>query len=115
VSVWQSSLDTTVLGTNAREIVEQWTNVHGIDAIPDIREMVKGYPHLVYTDANGRALVESYVITGMGHGTPVDPGPAEDQCGALRPFIIDANICASYYIALFWGLDKGGAERPLAK
>ena len=32
-------------------------------------------------NASGKALVETYSITGMGHGTPVDPGTGERQCG----------------------------------
>ena len=30
---------------------------------------------------NGTVLVETYMIAGMGHGTPIAPGSGEDQCG----------------------------------
>jgi hypothetical protein len=42
----------------------------------------------------------------MGHGTPVDPGQGQDQCGVVGKFTPDFRICASYYIGKFWGLDK---------
>ena len=42
---------------------------------------MKGYAHEMYKDAKGNVLVKRYIITRMGHGTPVDPGHGEDQCG----------------------------------
>ncbi len=73
ISIWHGTNDYTVKNTNHTEAVEQWTAVHGIDMTEDVNETVAGYPHKVYKDAAGKALVESYAITGMGHGTPVDP------------------------------------------
>jgi poly(hydroxyalkanoate) depolymerase family esterase len=101
VSIWHGSADTTVVLMNASEIVDQWTNVHGIDRTPDVEDVVEGYPHKVFKDTTGKALVELYTITGMGHGTPVDPVA---QCGSAGPFILDAKICSSFYIVKFWGL-----------
>jgi poly(3-hydroxybutyrate) depolymerase len=60
----------------------------------------------MYKDANGNVLVERYVITRMGHGTPIDRGQGEDQCGVVGKFTLDVKICSSYYIGKFWGLDK---------
>jgi poly(3-hydroxybutyrate) depolymerase len=72
-----------------------------------VTDTVKGYPHTAYRrEPSGEALVEFYSITGMGHGTPVDPGSGTDQCGAARPYILAVHICSSYYIAKFWGLDR---------
>jgi len=62
----------------------------------------------VFTDAGGKPLVEIYTIAGMGHGTPVDPGPGPEQCGrAGVAFILDAGICSGLQIARFWGLGNG--------
>jgi poly(hydroxyalkanoate) depolymerase family esterase len=104
ISIWQGTGDTRVNPMNARELMEQWTNVHGIDQTPDQQDVVKRYPHQVFKDAGGTALVETYMITGMGHGDPVDPGPAADQCGIAGGFILDVDICSSFFIAKFWGL-----------
>ncbi len=103
VSVWQGSADYTVAPSNATELVEQWTNVHGIPATPTRTDTVAGYPHAVY-EAGGRAVVESYTITGMGHGQPVDPGSAAGQCGQAGAFILDVNICAAWQMGSAWHL-----------
>jgi poly(hydroxyalkanoate) depolymerase family esterase len=105
VSIWQGSSDFTVNPANATELLEQWTDVHSIDLVPEVNDTVQSYPHRLYKDTQGNALVETFSITGMGHGTPVDPGPGEAQCGVAAPFILDANICSSLHIAKFWGLD----------
>jgi poly(3-hydroxybutyrate) depolymerase len=105
VSIWHGRADKTANPKNAQELVEQWTNGHGIGQVP-VENKLKGYPHEMYRDANGNVMVERYVITGMGQGTPVDPGQGEDQCGVVGKLTPDFKICASYYIGKFWGLDK---------
>ncbi|MGW6746689.1 extracellular catalytic domain type 1 short-chain-length polyhydroxyalkanoate depolymerase [Streptomyces sp. NPDC055025] len=113
VSVWQGTGDTTVVPANMRETVEQWTAVHGTDATADTTDTVAGYPHAVYRDGAGRAVVETYSLTGMGHGQPVDPGTGAEQCGTAGAYILDVNLCASYRIGQFWGLGGGGTpEEP---
>lgn len=103
VSVFQGSSDYTVAPSNATEIVEQWTNVHGIPATPTRTDTVAGYPHAVY-ESGGRTAVESYTITGMGHGQPVDPGTGAAQCGQAGAYILDVNLCAAYQMATLWHL-----------
>jgi poly(hydroxyalkanoate) depolymerase family esterase len=103
VSVWQGSADYTVAPANATELVEQWTNVHGIPATPTRTDTVAGYPHAVY-ESGGRAAVETYTITGMGHGQPVDPGAGDRQCGQAGAYVLDVNICAAWHLATTWNL-----------
>lgn len=114
VSIWHGDADTTVRPMNLTELMEQWTNVHGIDQTPDVADTVAGYAHKVYKDAAGVPLVETYVIAGMQHGTPIDPGSGESQCGTAAAYILDANICSSYYIGRFWGLDDLDGSAPAA-
>ncbi|MBA2809589.1 PHB depolymerase family esterase [Streptomyces sp. KM273126] len=112
MSVWHGSADGTVKPMNMTEIVEQWTDVHRTDTVADVSDTVQGYPHKVYRDGSGRDVVESYSITGMGHGQPVDPGSGATQCGVAGQYFPDMNICASYRIGQFWGLaaaDGGGS------
>lgn len=104
VSIWQGQADKTVNPENARELMEQWTAVHGVDHVPDTEDNVKGFPHRVYRDTQGKAVVETYAITGMGHGVPVDPGNGNDQCGRAGPRTFAVGICSSYYLARFWGI-----------
>ncbi|MGH3861158.1 extracellular catalytic domain type 1 short-chain-length polyhydroxyalkanoate depolymerase [Actinokineospora sp.] len=104
VSIWHGSADATVRPMNGVELVEQWTNVLGTDQVPEVRDTVGGYPHRVYG-----GVVEIYDITGMGHGHPVDPGTGGTQCGTAGAYVLDANICASYHLARFWGLVTSSA------
>jgi len=104
VSIWHGTNDGTVNYVNFTETMEQWTNVHGIDQTADVSDTVGGYPHKVYKNATGTALVETFSITGMGHGQPVDPGTGATQCGSAVGYNLDANICASYHIAQWFGL-----------
>ena len=112
VSIWHGDADYVVRPANLTESMQQWTDVHGIDQTADVSDTVAGYPHRVYKDAAGNPRVETYTITGMGHGTPVDPGSGETQCGTAGAYILDANICSSYYIARFWGLDDLDGSAP---
>lgn len=112
VSIWHGSGDTTVVPVNAAESMQQWTNVHGADQTADVEDTVKGYPHKIYRNASGANVVETFTITGMGHGTPVDPGAAADQCGTAGAYILDVNICSTYFTARFFGLDSSDTQAP---
>jgi len=104
VSIWQGSTDTVVNPVNATSEMQQWTNVHGIDPASGEQDTVKGFPHQVFKDASGKVMVETYSITGMSHGDPVDPGPGPDQCGTADQFILNVHICSSLFVARFWEL-----------
>ncbi|GLY67772.1 extracellular catalytic domain type 1 short-chain-length polyhydroxyalkanoate depolymerase [Amycolatopsis taiwanensis] len=104
VSIWQGTADFTVAPANQRELVDQWTAVHGISTTPSATDTVAGYPHAVYRDASGRTVVETYAITGMGHGQPVDPGTGATQCGQAGAYLLDVNLCAAYRLSTSWSL-----------
>jgi feruloyl esterase len=110
VSVWHGGADTTVIPSNAREIVKQWADVHGLPATATLEDTVDGYPRQVWRSATGEDLIESYTIPAMAHGAPLAVGEANDQCGAAGAFLLDVGISSSYHIAKFWGL----AGRPRA-
>ncbi|WP_163868662.1 PHB depolymerase family esterase [Myxococcus eversor] len=116
VSIWYGTSDFTVRPMNGTEAMEQWTNVHGIDQTPDTTETVSGFPHKVYRDGAGRALVETWEITGMGHAVAFDaqynfPG-STTACGSVGGFVTDMNICAVYHQAKFFGIVGGGGGEP---
>ena len=104
VSIWHGSSDSTVQPVNADELVKQWTDIHDVGGKPSLEDKVDGYPHRVWRDASGEALVESFTITGMAHGTPIKAGSADGETGTAGPFILEAGISSSYRIATFWGL-----------
>ncbi|MFC4859105.1 alpha/beta hydrolase family esterase [Actinophytocola glycyrrhizae] len=103
VSIWQGTADYTVAQANATELVEQWTNVHGIPATPTSTDTVAGHPHAVYA-ANDRPVVERYTITGMGHGQPLDPGAGPERCGTAGAYLLDVDICAAWHMGAAWRL-----------
>jgi poly(hydroxyalkanoate) depolymerase family esterase len=103
VSIWQGTADLIVPPAHATKLVEQWTNVHGIPPTPTSSDTVAGYPHATYA-AGGRAAVETYTLTGMGHGQPIDPGTGTGQCGQAGAFLLDVNICAAWHLGATWQL-----------
>lgn len=111
VSIWHGTADTMVSPKNLTELVEQWTNVHGIDQVADVEDTVKGYPHKVYEGRAGAPLVESYELTGQSHGWPYDPGTAEDECDGAAPSW-NAGICGAYFAGLWFGLDRPDCAQP---
>ena len=112
VSIWHGTSDFTVRPMNMTEAMEQWTNVHGIDQTADTTETVAGFPHKVYRNSAGTALVETWELTNMGHGVAIDPQfsfpGSTTACGATGAYLSDVNICAVYHQAQFFGLTGGG-------
>ncbi|MFI9149996.1 alpha/beta hydrolase family esterase [Streptomyces sp. NPDC053367] len=101
---FQGSADYTVKPVNMTDLTRQWTDVHGADATADVSDTVAGYPHRVFRDPAGRPVVETYSLTGMGHGQPVDPGSGGEQCGTAGAYLLDVNLCAAYRMGRAWGL-----------
>ena len=106
VSVWHGDADFTVGVANADAILSQWGDVHGLAPAPTSVQTIDGHPRQVWRNAEGEAVLESYIIAGLGHGTPISPGKG----GVVGPFILPAGISSSYRIAEFWGLADGVAE-----
>ena len=104
ISVWHGTVDKTVIPSNARDILKQWTAVHGLPSAPSNRAKVDGYPREVWIDEAGVELIESYTITNMAHGTPLATGEAEGACRAAGPFLLQVGISSSYHIAKFFKL-----------
>ena len=110
LSVWHGTSDTIVDHSNATAIVNQWRDLHGLGDAGGRIEAVAGHRREVWSDAQGRPLVERYDIRGMGHGTPLDTRDGE-ACGKVGPHMLQANICSTRQIAKSWGLTSGQADR----
>lgn len=108
VSIWHGGADATVVPLNAVESIKQWTDVHGLDAGRPTVDKINGFPHAVWHNAQGEAVVEAYTITGMAHGVPIDPGVGGKTCGNCAPFILDMGISSTHLISEFWGLADFG-------
>lgn len=103
ISVWHGDNDTTVDRSNAESIVRQWQKIHKVEEQPTRVETVDGFPRRVWCDADGRALIEEYIIAKMGHGTPLMTG-GDKGLGVEGKYMLDVGISSTRHIARFWGL-----------
>jgi poly(hydroxyalkanoate) depolymerase family esterase len=104
LSVWHGSADAIVNPRNAEEIVKQWTNVHDLSAEPDFVHQVRGHSRRVWRDQTGADLIESYIISGMGHGVPLAQIDGADHCGHAGAFHFNVGLSSTLQIAKFWGI-----------
>ncbi|MFE1511833.1 alpha/beta hydrolase family esterase [Streptomyces sp. NPDC058726] len=104
LTVLHGTADYTVRPANMTGLVEQWTDVHGADRTADVSDTVAGHPHQVFRGPDGNAVVETYSLTGMGHGQPVDPGTGDEQCGTAGAYFLDVGLCAAYRLGKAWEL-----------
>ena len=111
VSVWHGNADKTVIPLNAREIIKQWTDLHGLPVSPSLKSTVDGFPREVWINDAGEDLVEAYAITDMAHGTPLATGEIEGAVGSPGPFLLPVGISSSYHIAKFFGITVVRADR----
>jgi poly(hydroxyalkanoate) depolymerase family esterase len=104
LTVLHGTADYTVRPVNMTDLVAQWTDVAGADRTADVSDTVAGYPHQVFRGPSGAVAAETYSITGMGHGQPVDPGSGPAQCGTAGAYLLDVNLCGAYWLGHGWGL-----------
>lgn len=103
VTIWHGLSDVTVVPKNATELRDQWTNLRGVSQTPtSTGTWLKVY---------GNNDVRLYEIPSMGHGLPVDPGSAGDQCGVAASYFLD-KICSAYHDSVFFGLSSGTPPTP---
>ncbi|MBF0176439.1 MAG: PHB depolymerase family esterase [Magnetococcales bacterium] len=103
VSIWQGSHDWVVNPDNARELVEQWRSLHGVDTHDGQQERVDGHQRLQYRLPQGDVVVEEHRLD-QGHGQSVDPSHG---CGRQGLFFPDTTSCVSERLTQFWGLEPG--------
>ncbi|WP_017570132.1 extracellular catalytic domain type 1 short-chain-length polyhydroxyalkanoate depolymerase [Nocardiopsis halotolerans] len=107
VAVWHGTADTTVAPANGDASVSQWTNVHGLSGDPDATEQLSGSTTAAYHGGDATtASVAHYTVSGMGHGTPVDPS---EGCGTAGAYFLD-TVCSTGYTVDFWGIGDGGQD-----
>jgi poly(hydroxyalkanoate) depolymerase family esterase len=110
VAVFQGSSDFTVYPVNAKEVMKQWTNVHNVDTVPDSIVSAYNGNSLIqlkkFNNTSGTTVVQTYMISSMGHGISVDPGTCFQQGGVAGSYSFDENFYSSFWAAQFFGLVK---------
>ena len=109
-SIWHGTSDSTIKSSNLTELMEQFTNYHGGDQIPDQTDFNGQFNW--YTNGQGMYMVGTWLIANMGHGVPVDPGGGWQQCGNAGTAMPDVNICASFQIGRTFGFIQPWAPTP---
>jgi poly(hydroxyalkanoate) depolymerase family esterase len=111
ISVWHGTADPIVKSANSEEIVRQWTDLHGLAAVPSYTQAIGGHTRRVWNDADGDTLIEAFSIGGMAHGVPLATS-GEGAYGAVGAFFLDAGISSTHHIASFWHLGEDSAAMP---
>ncbi len=107
VSIWNGDADTTVVPKNLTELMEQWTQVAGVDQTADATSTVGRATRKEYRDSTGATQVETWLISGMGHGTAVDPA---NGCGTAGAFILNVGLCSTEWATRFFKLDQAAGD-----
>ena len=102
VSIWNGDADYTVNVKNLNELMEQWTQVNGVDQTVDQQTTIGRATRREYRNASGQTVVETFTVSSMGHGTAVAPSQG---CGSTGGFILDVGLCSTEYSVKFFGLD----------
>ena len=105
VILFHGTSDTTVHPDNMIELIEQWTDVHGIDAEAAATEMIAGHERRRF----GGGEVEAWQIGGMVHAVAIGDDP-DHGCGTAGSFVSDKGLCEAYRAIRFFGLT--GEEEP---
>lgn len=110
VSIWHGTADSTVDPINMEALIAQWHCIHNINETPTTA-LTGGHTVRRWNNPEGVAVIEAHAITGMAHGTPIDPSGI-DRIGRAQPFILDVGISSTWHIAGSW--DLTGTERSRA-
>lgn len=105
ISVWHGARDRTVDMCNADSIVRQWQQIHQVEGPPGAIEHHDGYTRQVWTNAQGRVLIDEILIKGMDHGTPIGAA-GKKGLGREGAYMLEVGISSTRIIADAWGLMK---------
>lgn len=114
--VFQGDADGAVTPENLTDVTQQWLGALGISGA-GTKSTLKGHAYTEYAK-DGQTMLATLLMSGIGHGTPVDPGSADDQGGwdpepsktmssdsnAVQDWTNSAGVYGPYYSAKFFGL-----------
>lgn len=109
VSVWHGDADTTVSVGNAEALLSQWRGIHELQAAPSAVKQIDGAMHSSWHAENGKAVLEAWIVPGMGHGTPLKTMGA-GAYGVAAPYMLEVGISSTAKIAQFWGISRTAVD-----
>ena len=108
IIVVHGTADNVVDFNNSLELIDQWSFVHGTDAIPDneTKDFAKNsrVNRKAYFNAYYDEVIIFYALKDVKHKLAVNPGDEETQGGETDFFAVDIDFFSTYYIALDFGL-----------
>jgi poly(hydroxyalkanoate) depolymerase family esterase len=114
LSIWHGDADGTVKPHNAGEIAKQWASAHGLSIQPSRTEALPGRTRAVWRSPDtGEVLIESNLLKGFGHATPLSTRGAAGV-GQAAPYMLEAGVSSSLEIARFWGIADEESRRAEA-
>jgi poly(hydroxyalkanoate) depolymerase family esterase len=104
ISIWHGSADGLLAVTNLNDELHQWTEIGGIDEMPDRIDFIDGQARYRYDTVPGQLAIETWMVRGLDHAMAVKPSSSRGQCGSVSPYFADAGVCSAYWIAAWFGL-----------
>lgn len=111
LSIWHGDADRTVRSENAAHIARQWAAAHNLTEAPSDVQDLPGRTRSVWRSALGEEVLETHVLDGLGHGTPLETA-GEAGLGAVGPYLLEAGVSSTLETARFWGLAEAAAPAP---
>mgnify|MGYP001493480791 CR=1 FL=1 len=107
VQIWHGSNDSIISPKSMDFQRDQWTAFFGISQQPTSTSTpAPGVTKKVY----GTGQVETWLVNGMGHQVPVDPGSGISNCGQILQGY--DSVCGAYHAARFFGLGESSPQPP---
>jgi hypothetical protein len=85
------------------ESLKQWTDVHGVPAVPSSEQHMGRSARRVWCTSSGDEVIEAISIEGMAHGVPIGLA-GHHSYGSAGAFHFDVGISSTHHIASFWGI-----------
>jgi poly(hydroxyalkanoate) depolymerase family esterase len=106
LSIWHGDADHVVKPINADQIASQWASAYGLAHAPTEHQVLPGRDRSTWRSSeSGEVMIETNLIHGMGHGTPLAT-KGDGAIGAAAPFMLDVGVSSTRDIAAFWGLKE---------
>jgi poly(hydroxyalkanoate) depolymerase family esterase len=108
IIIYQGKRDLVVNHKNAHEMIEQWTNIHGIDTLAT--DTIKSFANngniikYLYKNAANENVIIYYEVKNIGHALMINPGNCRDEGGKMVPFSVDEDYFSTYWTAIDFGL-----------